>query len=360
MKIMILANFGMGLYKFRKELIEKLFEDGHEVDVVMPFDEYVPRLKKLGCNMIDIALERRGTNPFKDMKLVMDYIKIIKKQKPDIILTYTIKPNIYGGIACRILGVPRISNVTGLGTAVTLGGFTGKVALKLYKIGLKGAKCVFFQNEPNKDLFVSTNIFKGKSKVIPGSGVNLYYHKVEDIPDLNNGFKFLFIGRVMKAKGVDELIVAAKAIKEKYDNVEFHLVGGMEDDYNLIIESAVKQNIIKYHGVQDDIHSFIKNSHCTILPSYHEGTANVLLESASSGRPVLASRVTGCIETFEEGISGFGFTAKSVDSLIEAIEKFIKLDYDDIVDMGLKGRKKMENEYDRNIVISSYLEEIIN
>lgn len=359
MKIMILANFGMGLYKFRKELIERLVEDGHEIDVVMPFDEYVPRLKALGCNMIDIPLERRGTNPFKDIKLVIDYIKVIKKQRPDMILTYTIKPNIYGGIACRILGVPRISNVTGLGTAVTSGGFTGKVALKLYKIGLKGAKCVFFQNEPNKELFLDSGIYSGKTKVIPGSGVNLDYHKPEEFPSINSSIRFLFVGRIMKAKGVDELIVAAKAIRKKYDNVEFHMVGGMEDDYNLIIESAIEQNIIKYHGVQDDVHSFIKDSHCTILPSYHEGMANVLLESAASGRPVIASRVAGCVETFDEGISGFSFTVKSSESLIEAIEKFLKLDYDSMNRMGLEGRIKMETEYDRNIVVKSYIEEIL-
>jgi glycosyltransferase involved in cell wall biosynthesis len=358
MKILVIANFGMGLYNFRKELLEELIKQDNEVYISLPDDEYVSKLEKIGCKFVDTHLDRRGTNPLSDFKLLLNYIRIIKRIKPDVVLTYTIKPNVYGGIACAITKTPYITNVTGLGTSVENKGLIQKVTLLLYKLGLKKASCVFFQNQTNRKFFEDNRIVKSKTRLIPGSGVNLEQHKSEEYPMSDKKVRILFIGRIMKAKGIEELLEAAKLVKEKYPNVQFDLIGGNEENYNQKIDKLERLDIIKYHGQQSDVHSFIKKSHATILPSYHEGLANVLLESASSGRPVLASRVPGCIETFEDGLTGFGFEVRNVESLVEAISRFINIPYEQKREMGMAGRRKMENEFDRNIVINAYLNEI--
>ncbi|MEH7380056.1 glycosyltransferase family 4 protein [Bacillus sp. JJ1533] len=358
MKILILANFGMGLYNFRKELLEILINQQNEVYISLPYDEYVPKLMGLGCNFIETNLERRVTNPIKDLKLLHQYIKMINQIKPDVVLTYTIKPNIYGGIACRITKTPYITNITGLGTSLENQGILQKITLMLYKEGLKNASCLFFQNETNLKFFTDHQIAKGKTRLVPGSGVNLNYHTFEEYPEKDKKNRFVFIGRMMKSKGIDELLQAAKIVKEKYPNTQFDLIGGCEEDYHQQLSELNQLGIITYHGQQSDVRSFIKESHATILPSYHEGTANVLLESASAGRVVIASRIPGCRETFDEDESGLGFTVKNVDSLVEAIIKFINLPYEKKGAMGLAGRMKMEREYDRKIVINAYIDEI--
>ncbi|MEH7074917.1 glycosyltransferase family 4 protein [Neobacillus drentensis] len=361
MKILVLANFGMGLYNFRKELLKELIKHNNEVYISLPNDdEYVPKLKNLGSKFVETHLDRRGTNPIKDLKLLLNYIKILTRIKPDVVLTYTIKPNVYGGLACRITKTPYITNITGLGTSIENKGIIQKITLRLYKAGLKKASCIFFQNETNLKFFCEKNMVNSKARVVPGSGVNLNHHPLEEYPSENESNNFLFIGRMMKDKGIEELLKAAKIVKEKYFNTQFDLIGGCEEDYYQQLAELNKSGIINYHSQQNDVHSFIKNSHATILPSYHEGTANVLLESASSGRPVLASRVPGCIETFDEDVSGLGFEVRNVDSLVEAIIKFINLPYSQKKAMGIAGRKKMEKEYDRRIVINAYLEEINN
>lgn len=358
MKILVLANFGMGLYNFRKELLEELIQQNNEVYISLPDDEYVPMLEKIGCKFVNTYLERRGTNPLTDFKLLLDYIKMIRQIKPDVVLTYTIKPNVYGGIACSITKTPYITNITGLGTSVENKGLIQKVTLMLYKLGLKKASCVFFQNQTNRKFFEDNRIISSKTRLIPGSGVNLEQHKFEKYPESDEEVRFLFIGRIMKAKGIEELLKAAKLVKKKYTNVQFHLIGVSEEAYDEKLSHLESLDIIKYHGQQSDVHSFIKNSHATILPSYHEGLANVLLESAASGRPVLTSKVPGCLETFEEGLSGYGFEAKSVESLVKAIVKFINLPFEQKREMGIVGRRKMEKEFDRNLVIKAYLDEI--
>ena len=358
MKVLVLSNFGMGLYKFRKELLEELIKKGYEVFISLPNDEYVPLLENLGCKYIESNVDRRGANPIVDMNLLFFYINIINKIKPDIVLTYTIKPNLYGGIACRITKTPYLPNITGLGSALENEGFKQKIALKLYKIALIDAECIFFQNEPNRQFFIDRRIITNKSKVIPGSGVNLEQHCYEEYPNDKNKICFLFAGRIMKEKGIDELLEAARQIKLIYENVEFHLVGFCEEEYSEKLRELNDSGIINYHGKQDDVHNFIKEAHATILPSYHEGISNVLLESASTGRPILASNVTGCKETFDDGISGIGFEVKSVKALVNAIQQFLDLPHEKKKEMGIAGRKKMEQEYDRKNVINAYLEEI--
>lgn len=359
MRILILANNDVGLYKFRKELLERLISDVHTVYASLPDGELIPDIKALGCEVIITEISRRGVNPIEDIKLLQNYKRIIKEKKPDVVLTYTIKPNVYGGAACASLNVPYIANVTGLGTAIENGGLMQKITLTLYRYGLRKANTVFFQNVTNKDFFEKEGLLKSKSLLIPGSGVNTEQHRYEPYPEISkHEDKFLFVGRIMKDKGIGELLEAAKKIKGIYPNVTFDVVGGFDENYSDEIKALENDGIIKYWGQQSDVHQFYKNCCAVVLPSYHEGMANVLLEASSTGRPVLASNIPGCTETFDEGITGFGFKEKSAENLVESIKDFIELDYDKKVNMGKAAREKVKREFDRNIVVNAYIEEL--
>lgn len=358
MRVLILANYDAGLYKFRRELLETLVKR-YEVFFCVPDGEYVERIKAIGCRYVPCdLLDRHGTNPLAELKLLMLYKTYIKDLAPDVVLTYTVKPNIYGGMACAAMGVPNIANVTGLGTAVENPGAIQKVVISLYRYGLRKARKVFFQNAENRDFMLKRHLVRGATSLLPGSGVNLTQFQLVEYPAEDNKIVFLTIGRIMRDKGTDELLAAASQIKEKYANVTFRLLGFYDGDYKEKVDAAVKEGIVEYLGQKDDVHDYIKNSHATIHPSYHEGMSNVLLESAATGRPVLASNIPGCREAFDEGVSGIGFEPKNVADLVRAIERFIKLPYEQKAAMGRAGRTKMEREFDRNIVVDAYMKEI--
>src|SRR5690625_320594 len=358
MKVLVLANFGMGLYNFRKELLQELIDRGYEVYISLPNDEYVPKLVKLGCKFIDTPVSRRGTNPITDFKLFRKYRKIIKKVVPDVVLTYTIKPNIYGGLASKLLKTPYIANITGLGTAVENGGLLQKTTLFLYKVALKRAKCVFFQNKENKDFLVNKKVVKGNNRVLPGSGVNLKKYTLMDYPD-DDIIKFLFISRVMKEKGIDQYLEAAEHIKKIHPNTEFHVVGFCEEAYEDKLEDLDDRGIIKYHGQQTNVRSYYQITHCTIHPTYYpEGMSNVLLESAASGRPIITTDRSGCREIVDDGINGYVIEQQNSNDLINKVERFLKLPYEKRKEMGLAGRVKVEKEFDRKIVMDAYMEQI--
>lgn len=358
MKILILANSDIGLYKFRKELIQALIESGNRVFLSLPDGECVPPLKKMGCIFCKTLIDRRGTNPVNDLRLLLWYEYLVKRISPDIVLTYTIKPNIYGGIVCGHRHVKYIENITGLGTAIENKGILSGILLFLYKIGLKHASQVFFQNKTNQDFFIANRIV-GKNRLISGSGVNLEEHCYETYPNDTGEIRFLYVGRIMKDKGIGELLSCAERMKKKYPDILFDLAGGYdEESYRSRVEKLEKMGAVRYLSFQSDIHSVIKTHHAVILPSYHEGLSNVLLEAAACGRPVLATRVPGCRETFDEGISGIGFEAENVESLIRAVEKFLALSYEEKRKMGIRGREKAEKEFDRRFVIEAYMQEI--
>jgi glycosyltransferase involved in cell wall biosynthesis len=356
--ILILSNHHSYTYNFRKELIKKLLDERYKVYVTFPYGEKVEQLEKIGCKYIESPLDRRGMNPVKDLKLIKSYYSIINNLKPSIVLSYTIKPNIYGGIVCRMLKVPFIANITGLGTALENRGFFQKIIILLYKYAFKEAFCIFFQNEANKDFFMEKGIFLRRYKVIPGSGINIDEFTYQEYPTNNNILKFLYIGRIMRDKGIEELIKAARRLKEDYKNIQFDALGFCEDEYKEKVKLLEKDNIIIFHGVKDNVRKYLSECNAVINPTYHEGMSNVLLEAAAIGRPVLASNIPGCREIFDEGVSGLGFDAKNVDSLIDTIKKFIKLSPDKKKDMGIAGRKKVENEFNRKIVVDAYLKEI--
>lgn len=358
MRLLILANNDMGLYKFRRELLEELVKE-NEIFFCVPDGEFVELIEKIGCKFIPCnVLDRRSTNPIKDLKLISFYKKTLKEVKPDVVLTYTIKPNVYGGLVCGRMKIPYLVNVTGLGTTIENGGLLAIISIMLYRIGLKKAECVFFQNKENQKLFVDKGVVKGRSRLVPGSGVNLQTHILEPYPDDNDGIRFLFVGRIMKDKGIEELLSAIKEIHRENREIILDVVGFCDEDYSTALDEAVKEGLIINHGLQANVHPFYSDCHCAVLPSYHEGTANVMLEASSTGRPVITTRIPGCQETFDEGITGFGCEVQNTKSLIEAMKKFLLLTQDQRKTMGLAARTKMKKEYDRNIVLNAYKEEI--
>lgn len=353
-KIVILVNSDIVIYNFRLELVEALLSNGYQVVIVSPYGKRIDFLTQLGCKFIELNLARHGKNPFQDLNLLKNYKKILKMEKPDVVLTYTIKPNIYGGMACQSLKIPYIANITGLGDAIENGGLLQKITLFLYKLGLKKAKKVFFQNASNQKFFLDKKIVKGQNELLPGSGVNVTRFVCADYPT-SESIKLLFIGRITRDKGVHELAEAAKIMARKHPNLVFDIVGWADEGSKNPFETLGN---CYCHGSQVEVKPFIEKTHAIVLPSYHEGMANVLLEAASCGRPILASNIPGCQETFDEGVTGFGFEPKNIDSLCAAIEKFIVLPYEQKREMGKLGRKKMEEQFNRQIVVDKYLEQI--
>ena len=358
MRVLILANNDMGLYKFRKELLEELVKK-YKVYFCVPKGEFVEDICKIGCKFIEcLDMDRHGTNPVKELKLMSFYLKVIKRIKPDIVFTYTIKCNAYGGMACALAKVPYVANITGLGTAIENGGILSKVSSMLYKIGLAKAQKVFFQNEENKEFMLSHGIVKGAYDVLPGSGVNVDKFKVYPYP--NDGIvNFIFVARVMKEKGIDQYLNAAKIITKKYPNTRFHVCGYCEQDYEEKLKTLHDRGIIIYHGLVNDMAPIYEMSSCTVHPTYYpEGLSNVLLESAASGRPIITTDRSGCREVVEDGVNGYVIKQKSSKDLIEKIEKFLDLSIKKKEKMGLAGRIKVEKEFNRKIVVDKYLYEI--
>lgn len=356
-RVLILANNARGLYDFRNELLLRLLKE-YEVHVSLPDEENVPEIAGEGCVVHHTFLERRGMNPVKDSKLMMQYLKLIREVKPDVVLSYTIKPNIYGSLCCRLMKIPYIVNITGLGSAFEEDGLLRKLVVFLYKVAIKKASCVFFQNEKNKEIFEGFGIKGKKSRLVPGSGVNLDRHRFEEYPLENEPVKLVFVGRMMKEKGMDELLYAAEKIKKEFPELIFQLVGSYEEDYKEAVERLQQAGVVEFAGYQKIIHPFYTKAAAAVMPSYHEGMSNVVLESAATGRPVLASNIPGCREGFDDGITGIGFAPRDKQALFEAVRRFLNLSYEERKEMGKRARKKIEQEFDRNIVVESYIEEI--
>lgn len=356
--ILVLTNNIGGLHSFRKEVIKAIVDSGYNVFISEPDDdERVKYFEEIGCHIIKTVFNRRGMNPIADFLLMLRYRKMINHLKPVVVLSYTIKPNVYGGMACVITNTPQIANVTGLGDAVENGGWLQKLTIFLYRIGISRAKQVFFQNKNNQETCLRLRISDERSIVLPGSGVNLQHHVYQKYPG-NGTIKFLFIARLLKDKGTDEYFEMAKTIKARYLQTEFQILGGIEGAYLQKLNEFVSRGIIKHLGTTSDVRPYLAQAHCTIMPSYHEGMSNVNLESAANGRPVITTDVPGCKETVDDGITGIIVKPKNVQDLIDGVERFLNFSYEKKRQMGIEGRKKVEREFDRNIVIKTYLDAI--
>jgi galacturonosyltransferase len=360
-KVLILANDNSTIYNFRRELLQRLIEEKYDVIISLPANEQNKIFIDMGCSVEETPISRFGTNPIKEILSIKNYVSLIRKVSPNIVLTYTAKPNIYGSLACQICNVPYINNITGLGSVFQTENLIKKIMIILQKIAYKKSQCVFFQNLSNKEYFQRRKIVGTNADLLPGSGVNLKLHQFESYPKYDTKIRFISVSRVRKDKGFDELFEAIKTISKIKDNIEFHIVGWYEDDdYKEKLDFMQKNYPVIYHGSksQEEVHMLIAECHCLIHPSYHEGMANVILEASATGRPCMASDIPGCEEAIDEGRTGFLFDVKNSDSLISVIQKFMNLNYEDKLEMGVLGRRKMESEFDREIVVNRYLEEI--
>lgn len=353
-KVLILANSTVGLYSFRNELVLELLKK-YDTTACVPDDTNEEILKSEGLKIIKTPINRRGMNPIQDIGLFFNYMKILKEIKPDVVLTYTIKPNVYGGFACGLRRIPFLANVTGLGTALENPGLVQKIAILLYRIGLSKANTVFVQNASNQTFVESKRISKVKTTLLPGSGVNTEKFAKLPWPDTN---EFVFISRIMKAKGIDEYLACAKAIREELPETVFHVVGPYEENYKDIIEEYHNAGIINYHGSVKDVRPFLEKVKCIIHPSYNEGMSNVCLEAAASGRAIITSDCPGCRETVQDGVTGFAVPRQDKEQVIEAVRKFLSLSAQEQKHMGDAGREYVVNNFDRNIVIREYMDRI--
>lgn len=357
MKILILANFDVGLYQFRRELIEKLLEE-HQVLLSLPDGDLVRPLEAMGCRFFDTPMDRRGINPATDMQLFMRYRKLLRWEKPDLVITYTIKPNVYGGMVCRLLRIPYAANITGLGTAFQSQGMLRKLVTFLYRTALKKAKVVFFENSGNRQVFLDENIVaEEKTCLLSGAGVNLEHYAYVPYPEAGTT-RFLFVGRVMKEKGIEELFAAMERLRSEGADCCLDVLGGYEENYAETIRRCEEQGWLHYHGYVTDVRPYIERAHCFVLPSYHEGMANTNLECAAMGRPVITSNIPGCKEAVHEGVSGLLCEPKDSDSLYEAMKRFLNLPPETRAQMGRAGRAHMEAVFDKKKVVMETVKEL--
>lgn len=358
MNILIICNCASGLEVFRGMLIRELIKEGNTVSAIVPLvdnkKEWISekQIEEMECRLIRIPMERRGMNPIHDLKLMIAYVCAIKQERPDLVITYTIKPNAYGGIACRLLHVPYAANITGLGTAFQNDGPLRKFVSALYKIALKKARIVFFENEENQQIILHAGIIrKEQACLLNGAGVDLERFSCQPYPGNDGRTRFLFIGRIMKEKGIDELFAAMKNLRADGVECSLDILGGFDEDYSTVIEAYEQEGWLKYWGYQDDVRPFIASCHCFVLPSWHEGMANTNLECAASGRPVITSNIHGCMEAVEDGVTGFLCEKQNVDNLYETMKRFCELSAEEREAMGLAGRKRMEAEFDKKKVV---------
>lgn len=357
MKILIVSNHSFMLYRFRRELIERLQEE-HEVVLSVPFVGHEDDFKAMGLRCIHAEIDRRGINPKADFKLLRHYWKLLKKECPDLVLTYSIKPNLYAGLVCAMLGIPFCANVQGLGTAFQRKGLARFVTM-LYKTALKKAKVVFFENEENAQEFIDRKILpQEKITILPGAGINLERYPLTAYP-YNDQVRFLYLGRIMKEKGMDELFCAMRRLyAELGSKVGLDLVGFFDDDYESQVNALVDEGIAVFHGFQSEPVPYYTAADCVVLPSYHEGLSNVLLEAAAIGRPVITSDIHGCKETVDANVTGLLCRVKDADDLYQTMLQMAKLSRADREQMGLAAHSKVAREFEKTMVVRKTIDAI--
>ena len=358
MKILINTNQSYMLYRFRRELIQALMQD-NEVVLSMPFVGHEEDFQAMGLQCINTEVDRRGINPKTDLKLFNAYRRLLKQEKPDMVITYSIKPNIYAGLACSMAGIPFCANVQGLGTAFQRKGLSLLVTA-LYKTALRKAKTVFFENEGNVKEFLDRKIIpQEKITLLSGAGINPETYPLEPYPK-NEALHFLYLGRIMKEKGIDELFEAMRRLHgELGSRVILDLVGFFDDDYEAQVNQLVADGIAVFHGFQTEPRPYYAATDCVVLPSYHEGMSNVLLEGAATGRPLITSDIHGCKEAVNDGETGLLCRVKDADDLYEKMRHMASLGREKREAMGKAGRAKIEQEFEKSLIVKKTLRAIL-
>ncbi len=353
-RIFIITNHSYMLWQFRRELILEL-KKNHEVVLCMPFVGHEQDFEALGLRCIEIPMERRSISLRSDLKLMSTYRKLLKREKPDLVITYSIKPNIYVGLLCSHMKIPFYANVQGLGTAFQSKSLASVVTL-LYKTAFRKVQKVFFENEGNAAEFCDRRIVsREKIKVLSGAGINTEHYALQEYPK-NDVFRFLFVGRIMKEKGLDELLYAVKRLASEGERFNLDLVGFYEDEYSAQVEQLQQAGIAVFHGFQQDTRPYYAAADCVLQPSYHEGMSNVILEAAATGRPVIVSNISGCREAVEDSVTGILVPAKDADALYEAMKQMLHTPCPLRAHMGIKGREKVYTEFNKVTVVQQTIE----
>ena len=365
MKVAIVLNTSWNIYNFRMGLIDSLQKAGHQIYAIAPKDEYTRYLKEQGCIFEKITMDSRGANPVKDLALTIELYRIYKRIRPDVILHFTIKPNIYGSFAAHLLNIPVINNVCGLGTVFLKRGFVYKIAKLMYRLSFRYPHKVLFQNEEDRNLFIREKLIDAnKTDIVPGSGIDLDKFMYQNLPG-NNEFTFLLISRLIYDKGIVDYVEAIKKLKKTGIRAKFQLLGAIDEKHKRgiqarLIRSWIKSETIDYLGRVEDVREFIKNADCIVLPSYREGTPRTLLEASSMGRPIIATDVAGCNNVVKNNYNGFLCKLMDPGDLARKMEEMQNLPVNERRRMGVRGRQRMETCFNENLVIDKYLRAISN
>ena len=362
-KIVLVGNDTWAMYNFRLYLIKFFQRSNFEVYVISPWDEYFEKLAK-HCPVFNPNFDKKGMNPFRDIATIISYLKIYRRIRPDIIFHYTVKPIIYGSLVARILKIPSVAISTGLGYVFIRGGLISGLVKFLYKFSLKFASRIYFLNEDDRSFFISNGIVESSnSYVLPGEGIDTEKFKPVERTGSNDTFIFLIAARMLWDKGIGEFVEAARILKKKYDNLEFHLLGFLEVENPTAItkkemERWSAEGNIKYLGVSDNVRKYLEYANCVVLPSYREGISRTLLEAAAMEIPIITTNVPGCKDVVDDGINGFLCKVKDPVDLADKMEKMIQLSYNERIEMGRRGRQKILNKFDSQLVIKEYTETI--
>lgn len=361
-RALFIVNHNATIYNVRRELLQRLVGNGFEVFIAVPTHERNQAFRDLGCNVIDTPLSRFGTNPIIELSTIARFVKVIRKVRPDVVLTYTVKANAYGGIAAQVCRVPYIGTVTGLGAVFQSPGLLQRISANLQRLAFRKAHKVFFQNSTNLETFRNLSIVGEQAALVPGSGVNLKLHSLEPYSPDQGITRFIAISRIRRDKGFDELFEAVRRICSDRTDVAFDVVGWYDDEsYREVVADMQAHFPVDFHHdvTQERVHELISHSHCLLHPSHHEGMANVILEAAAAGVPCIASDIPGCREAVEEGVTGWLHAAGDVDSLTDEITNFLHTGWETRRSIGLAARRKMEAQFDRERVVDQYVSEIL-
>ena len=362
-KIVISINSSWNIFNFRAGLIRALIDHGYEVIAIAPCDEYSHRLKELGCKYVPLSMDSNGTHPGRDLLLLVRYFNLLRRLKPDAFLGYTVKPNVYGSLAAHVLGIPVINNIAGLGSTFISNSYLTHIVRRLYKQALRKSVCVFFQNADDRALFVQAGLAREETAaLLPGSGINLKNYPAQGPASLSNRpFRFLLVGRMLKDKGVEEFVAAARIVRERFPQISFQLLGFVDPaNANSIgmdrIEEWEQEGIVNYLGKTDDVRPFLAQADCVVLPSYREGVPRSLLEAAAMARPIIATDVVGCRDAVDDAVNGLLCEVKEPSDLAEKMVQMFDMTPEQRLAMGAAGRRKMEIEFDEKIVSQKYLQ----
>jgi glycosyltransferase involved in cell wall biosynthesis len=364
MKVIICLNTAWNLVNFRAGLIRALVAAGYEVVAVAPNDKYAAGLKALGCRFVPLHMENGGTNPVQDALLTWRFVRLLARERPDVYLGYTVKPNVYGSLAAHMLRIPVINNIAGLGAVFIKDGWLVQVVRWLYRMALKRSAKVFFQNDDDRQLFVAGGLVRaGVTELLPGSGIDLNRFTpaaTNAVHDINAKFRFLLIARMLRDKGVGEYVEAAKLLRQRWPLAEYCLLGFVDVQNPAAISRAemdswVAEGVVNYLGVSDDVRAQIVVADCVVLPSYREGTPRTLLEAAAMARPIITTDAVGCREVVDDGVNGYLCKVRDAVDLAEKMERMLSLSPGQRSSMGQRGRDKMVAEFDEQIVINKYL-----